>query len=195
MSTPRGRGRRPAAEDTRGAIVKAAREEFARAGYDAVSMRAIARAAGVDPALLHHYWEGKPALFVETVAVPIDPEAIVANIVDGPREGVGARAVASFFSIWDGPSHRLRFAALLRGAVGSEELARPLREFLVAEVFGRITRETGVEPGPLRAGLSASQLIGVATMRYVVELPPMVEASVEELSVWLGPTLQRYLAD
>ena len=189
------RGRRPAGEDTRAVILAAARQEFAGKGYDASSLRAIARTAGVGPALVHHYFEGKPELFAETMELPVRPAQVVATLLDGPREQVGERVVRTFFGIWDSPDGRERLVALIRSAVSHEEAARMLREFLAREVFGRIASALGVPDPELRAGLAVSQMVGVALMRYVMGLEPIASADPEELVAHLAPTLQRYLAD
>ena len=189
------RGRRPAGEDTRAVILDAAREEFAAKGYDASSMRAIARSAGVDPALVHHYFEGKPGLFAETMELPVRPALVVAALLEGPREQIGERVVRTFFGIWDPPEGRQRLVALIRSAVSHEEAARMLREFLAREVFGRVAAELGVPDPQMRAGLAVSQMLGVALLRYVMGLEPMASATPEQLVEQLAPTLQRYLAD
>ena len=141
------RGRRPGGEDTRGAIVEAARAEFAEQGYDATSLRGIARRASVDPALVHHYFEGKPGLFAEVMSLPVDPAALVGRILATPREQVGEALVRAFLTIWDSPEGRPRFQALMRSALSHDEAARMLREFLVREVFGRVGEAFAV-PGP-----------------------------------------------
>jgi AcrR family transcriptional regulator len=141
------RGRRPGGEDTRGAIVEAARAEFAEQGYEATSLRGIARRASVDPALVHHYFEGKPGLFAEVMSLPVDPTALVDRILAAPRDQVGEALVRAFLTIWDSPEGRPRFQALMRSALSHEEAARMLREFLVREVFGRVG-EAFAAPGP-----------------------------------------------
>lgn len=195
------RGRRPAGEDTRGAIIEAAREEFAQSGYDATSLRAIARRAGVDPALVHHYFDGKAAIFTETLQIPIDPEFVVERIVDGPLEGVGERLARSFLSVWDAPEGRHRFKALMGAVATHEDAARMLREFVIGEIFGRIVERLVGEHAGLsrddldqRAALAASQMLGVALLRYVVELPAVVDASQDELVERLAPVLQAHIA-
>src|SRR4051812_50222767 len=92
-AVPKGRGRRPGGVDTRAAIVEAARKSFAAKGYDKSSMRGIAREAGVDPALVHHYFEGKAGLFAATLDVPVDPAELIARITSGDveRPGRGGR--------------------------------------------------------------------------------------------------------
>jgi AcrR family transcriptional regulator len=193
------RGRRPGGADTRAGIVAAARAEFAENGYDATSLRAVARRAEVDPALVHHYFGGKPQLFAAVMDVPADPAALVDRVVAGPRDQVGESLVRTFLALWDSPEGRPRFQALIRAAVSHDEATRMLREFLTREIFGRVTNALAADGEPaddleLRAGLAASQMIGVAMMRYVVEFPAVVAASHEELVARVGPTLQRYLA-
>ena len=187
------RGRRPAGEDTRTAILDAARAEFSAKGYDSSSLRAIARLAEVDPALIHHYFAGKVALFVESMSLPVNPSFLIDAILAGPREQVGERLAVTFFDIWDSPQGRERLVALIRSAVSQEDAARMLREFLVREVFGKVALSIGVPEPQLRAGMAAAQMIGVAMMRYVIGFEPVVSASAEEIVALVGPTLQRYL--
>lgn len=97
---PRRRGRRPAGHDTRGAILTAARAEFAARGYDGATMRGIARAAGVDPRLVHHYFDSREVLFVEALELPDVPARLIARVIDGPRADLGARLVRQFFGMW-----------------------------------------------------------------------------------------------
>ena len=189
------RGRRPAGEDTRAEILDAARAEFSLRGYDASSLRAIARLAEVDPALVHHYFDGKAALFVEAMSIPVNPMFLIDAILAGPREGVGERLAATFFDIWDSPPGRERLVALIRSAVSHEDAARMLREFLTREVFAKVALSMDVPQPHLRAGMAAAQMIGVAMMRYVIGSEPVVGASTDEIVALVGPTLQRYLAD
>jgi AcrR family transcriptional regulator len=189
------RGRRPAGKDTRAAIIDAARAEFSAKGYDASSLRAIARAAGVDPALVHHYFEGKSHLFAETMSLPVRPAELIVAVLTGPRAQVGERLAGTFFLMWDPPESRQRFVAILRSAVSHEDAARMLREFLAREVFGKVALSLGVPQPELRAGMAAAQMIGMAMMRYVIGFEPMVRASTDEIVALVAPTLQRYLAD
>ncbi len=189
------RGRRPAGEDTRAAILDAARAEFSAKGYDACSLRAIARLAEVDPALVHHYFDGKAALFIESMSLPVNPSFLVDAILAGPREQIGERLAGTFFDIWDSPQGRERLVALIRSAVSNEDAARMLREFLVREVFGKVASSMDVPQPHLRAGMAAAQMVGVAMMRYVIGYEPVVRASTGEIVALVAPTLQRYLAD
>lgn len=191
---PRRRGRRPAGEDTRGAIVAAARTVFAAKGYEAATMRGIARVAGVDPRLLHHYFAGKEDVFIEAMDFPVHPAEVIGAAVEHGVEGLGERVVRVFFGAWDGSDQRERVKALLASAATSLEGARMLREFVGREILGRVA---GRLPGPdpeLRAELAAAQMIGVGFVRYVVQIEPIASAPLERLVELLAPTLQRYLA-
>lgn len=201
------RGRRPSGSDTRGEIVEAARAEFAERGYDAASLRGIARRAGVDSALVHHYFAGKPALFAEVMTVPVDPAYLVNAVIGQPRERVGEALVATFLGIWDSPEGQERFdspegqerfAALARSVLTHEEAARMLREFLVREVFAKVAvaHNPGLDPATaeLRATLAAGQLLGIAMLRYLLRFPALRRATVPDLIAEVGPVIQHYLA-
>jgi len=189
----RRRGRRPAGEDTRQAIIEVARSEFAARGYDGTTLRGVARAAGVDARLVHHYFEGKEELFVAAMDLPARPQEVVPLILGPGPDGVGERLVPFFFAVWDPPAGRERILALLGAALNSPEAARMLREFLARELFGRIAHSLGGEQPELRAGLAASQMVGLALARYVVQVEPLASAPVDDLVPWLAPTIQRYL--
>jgi AcrR family transcriptional regulator len=192
------RGRRPGGVDTKAAILEAARIDFAEQGYDAASLRGIARRAEVDPALVHHYFGGKATLFAVVMDIPADPAVLIAAVIDGRRDQVGENLVRTFLSVWDSAEGKQRFQALIRSAVTHEEATRVLREFLTREVFGRVQHSLAPEGErppdlELRAGLAASQMVGMALMRYIVHFPAVVDATHEELAALVGPTIQRYL--
>jgi AcrR family transcriptional regulator len=193
---PARRGRRPAGEDTRARITEAARSEFADKGYEGTSMRSVARVAGVDPALVHHYFDGKADLFAQAVVITrVNPAMLVEQVLDGPLDALGERLVRMFLAVWDDPDNQERLVALVRAVHTNDDVGAVFRQFLLREVVGRVTRRTRVSEPELRGALAAAQLVGLATTRYVVRMPPMVDASPDELARWLGPTLQRYLVD
>ena len=194
------RGRRPGGEDTRAAIIAAARAEFAQRGYDGTSLRGIAREAGVDAKLVHHYFDGKTELFAEVLAFPADPSELIERLVTVPRDQLGEGLVRVFLSVWDNPVGRQRFAAMFAAAAANEEHARMVREFVGREIFVRLIERLneGSEGGEvssveLRAALGAAQLIGMGVLRYVVKIPALADATVEEIVAVLGPTLQQHL--
>ncbi|NES12220.1 MULTISPECIES: TetR family transcriptional regulator [Micromonospora] len=187
-------GRRPGNPDTREAILAAARATFAERGFDAASIRAIAAAAGVDPALVHHYFGTKEELFRATVSIPVDPAELVPGVLAGGRDEVGERLVRTFLAVWDSPVGTAA-VALLRSAVSNQWTARLLREFLVTQVLRRVVDQLDLDPAevPLRGALVATQIAGLAMMRYVIRLEPVATASPDTLAATIGPTIQRYL--
>jgi AcrR family transcriptional regulator len=194
-SGTRRRGRRPAGEDTRGAIVEAAREEFAGRGYEGTTLRGVARAAGVDPRLVHHYFESKADLFIAAMDLPARPQDLVPLIVGPGLDGIGERLVRFFFTVWETEAGRQRLPAMLGSLLTNPEGARMLREFLTEELFGKIAASLSVDHPELRAALAASQMAGIALTRYVVRIEPIASADIEDLVPLLAPTIQRYLTE
>lgn len=187
-------GRRPGGGDTRGAVLDAARSEFAARGYEAASVRSVARAAGVDPALVHHYFGTKQGLFVAALNFPFDPAVLTQQVFGGDLASVGERAVRFALTQWEDPVVRERLVATLRAAAGSDQVAQLMSGFAVREFIGSVAaRLEGPDP-MLRVELAMSQIIGLAMARYVLGVPPLATAGVEELVALVGPTLQRYLA-
>jgi AcrR family transcriptional regulator len=187
-------GRRPGRQDTREAILAAARTAFAEKGFDGASIRQIAAAAGVDPALVHHYYGTKDQLFVAAMQFPIDPAKILPQVAAGGLDGLGERLVRMFVTIWDGPVGAAG-VALVRSAVRSDLAARLLREFLTTQVIRRVLEHVDLDPAevPTRGNLVASQMLGLAMMRYVIKLEPLASAEPEAVVAAVGPTIQRYL--
>lgn len=173
--------------------MEAARAEFAARGYEKASMRAIARAAGVDPALLHHYFGSKDRLFMAALEFPIDPGLLMEQVLTGDRSAVGERVARFVFRLWEEPTVRDRLLALLRTAATTEEVARLMRGFMVTALVGRLARELDVEQPELRVELVMSQIVGLAMARYVIGVEPLASASPEELVPLLGRTIQAYL--
>jgi AcrR family transcriptional regulator len=193
MTAPRPRGRRPGASSSRDDVLAAARAEFAASGYEGATMRAIARRAGVDPALVSHHFGSKEGLFAAAVELPFDPAAVLPRVVAGDLDGLGERLVRFFLAVWEDPAGRQRFAAVLRGAVTHERSAELLRGFVTTEVVGRVAAALDVPDAPLRASLVGSQLVGLAMVRYVVGVPPLAGADLEQVVAAVAPTVQRYL--
>jgi AcrR family transcriptional regulator len=187
-------GRRPGNPDTREAVLAAARAAFAEKGYDGATIRGIAAAAGVDPALVHHYFGNKDKLFLAAVEAPADPEDLLPEVLAGGPEDLGRNLLRMFLRVWDGPA-RPAGLALVRSAVGSEWTAKLLREFLVARVLRRVvgTLDLPQAERDARGALVGSQLIGLVMARYVLKLEPIASAPAAELVEAVAPTLQRYL--
>ena len=186
-------GRRPGASGTREAILAAARRAFAERGYQHATIRQVAELAGVDPALVHHYFGTKQGLFVAAVQLPVNPvERLSAVLADDP-ERVGERLVETFLAIWDHATDRSPLLTLVRSAVGDEHAAAMLREFITEEVLGEIAHRLGSPDARLRATLVGSQLIGLAMARYIVKVEPLASAPAAQVAAAVGPTIQRYL--
>lgn len=192
----RPRGRRPGRADTKSVIQSAALTLFSAMGYEKVSLRAVARAADVDPALIHHYFENKADLFARSVLdLPLDPELIVRQILDGPPESIGERTVLAFLDAWNQPGAGSRFTAMLRAAVTDAEARRPLSEFLIKEVLVKVAEALGHQNAKLRANLGVTLLLGLALGRDILELPALVKTRNPQLVKALGRAMQTQLVD
>jgi AcrR family transcriptional regulator len=186
-------GRRPGGPDTRGEILGAARKAFADKGFSATSIRAVAREAGVDAALVHHYFDSKDELFIEAMAIPVDPRQVAADILDGPREEIGRRIATVFLGIWESPEGQQRMTAIFRSVVTSDEVARLMREGITQMIIQPISRALDVPDAHLRVSLAATQLIGAAMARYLVGLEPVASVDLATLIDRLAPALQLHL--
>ncbi len=216
-------GRRGGDSGTREAILAAARTRFGDLGYDGATIRGIAADAGVDAALVHHFFGTKERLFAAAMRLPLVPGEIVAGaLAPGAREpgrSLGEHLLRTVLGAWDVAEMRATFLGLLRSAVSSEQAASMLREFATEAILGRIAGAAGAgaasagdgagaapgaeeaagtrTPSPeaqFRAALVASQVLGLALTRYVLGLEPLVRACTDDLAAAIGPTLERYLS-
>jgi AcrR family transcriptional regulator len=205
-------GRRTGDSGTREAILSAARKRFGDHGYTGATIRAIAADAGVDPALVHHFFGTKERLFGAAMRLPLIPgemiDAALAPGVRNPAQSLGEHLVRTVLGAWDVSEVRDMFLGLLRSAVTSEQAAVMLREFVTESILGRIAEVAAPSgaagaDGPAgaeaaaeasyRAALVASQVVGLALARYVLGLEPLATASQDDLAAAIGPTLERYL--
>jgi len=191
-------GRRAGDSGTREAILQAAREQFAERGYEGATIRAIAAAAGVDPALVHHFYGTKERLFAAAMQLPFVPsEAITAALADRPAgQPPGAHLVRTALALWDSPGVREAFVGILRSALTSEQAAAMLREFVSQAILAPVASlAAGTDPGqtPFRTALVGSHMLGLALTRYVLQLPAVATADADALAAAIGPTIDRYL--
>lgn len=188
-------GRRPGNPATRQAILDAARAAFAAAGFRGASMRRIAGDAGVDAALVHHYFGTKEQLFLATVQPPIDPLILVERLTSGGLDDLGPRVVQTLLALWDSPDSGPGLVAFLRSALADPERALLLREFIGDMLLYKVLLPLGVPAAeaPIRLGLAMSQILGLLVGRYVLQLPPVVGVPHDVLIDQAGGTLQRYL--
>ena len=200
-SSQRGRtGRRGGDSGTRDAILDAARKRFAAHGYDGATIRGIAADAGVDPALVHHFFGSKERLFAAAVRLPIVPGELISGVLAAGAAdsggSLGERFVQVALGAWEVPEVRDTFLSLLRSAATSEQALIMLREFVTEAIVGRLAAAAGTaDPAQARyrAALVASQVVGLAVARQVLGLEPLTAASRDELAAAIGPTLDRYL--
>lgn len=192
---PRRRGRPRGGTDSRERIIGAAVDEFGEHGYDGSTIRSIAARARVDAALVHHYFGTKADLFAEAVGIPLRPDIDVPAILAGPQGEVGERLIRYLLDSFEQPEIRRRGVMLIRTAIGSKLTTPLLAGFLSRELIGRIAKTLGVDDAQLRASLVASQVAGLLIARYVVKLPALTAAPIDELVVRVAPTVQRYLFD
>ncbi|WP_069171981.1 TetR/AcrR family transcriptional regulator [Streptomyces griseus] len=196
---PRRRGRPArapgtAGPDSRTRILESARAEFADRGYDRTSMRGIAKAAGVDAALVHHYFGTKDEVFAAAVELSFEPAAVIPAILGGPSEDVGERLARYFIGVWENPVSRAPLLAVLRSALTNEAAATVLRGFVLRRLLERIAADLDVPDPTFRAELAASHMIGIAILRYVIRAEPLASADPEKIIALVAPALQRYLA-
>lgn len=184
-------GRRPGQTETREAILTAARDLFGRHGYEGATIRAIAAEAGVNPALVHHFFGSKDQVFATALHLPADPGVVVAAILDGPRPEVGERLVRLFLTLWETPQSRDAFFGLLRSVSTTEQAADMLRGFIQGALLDKIA--DALDLPPLRVTGIAAQLVGLAMVRYVVQVEPLAGASHDDVLALIAPAVQQYV--
>ncbi|MFF1422696.1 TetR family transcriptional regulator [Streptomyces sp. NPDC058280] len=199
-TAPRRRGR-PARKDAdtgpgaREKILREARTEFAERGYDKTSVRGIAKAAGVDPALVHHYFGTKDEVFAAAIEVSFEPALVVPALLAGGPDGIGERLARYFIGVWENPVTRAPLLAVIRSALTHEAAATVLRTFVLRRLLERIAEELDVPDPTFRAELAASHMLGIAFLRYVIKAEPLASVDTEEIVAMVAPTLQRYLTE
>jgi AcrR family transcriptional regulator len=186
-------GRPPGSSDARERILTCARELFARNGFDKTSIRAVAAAAIVDSALVHHYFGTKQQLFAAALHLPIDPMDVLGPLRVTPVDELGLKLPSMLLPLWDSQLGPALIATLRSILTGPEvDLVRSFfREIVIVEIAARVDDPTG--SGILRAEFVASQLVGVVMARYILELEPFASLPAEQVAATIAPNLQRYL--
>jgi AcrR family transcriptional regulator len=200
----RGPGRRAGESRTREAILDAARRRFGEQGYDGATIRGIAADAGVNPALVHHFYGTKERLFAAAMRLPVVPSEVLAFVLLAERDRLGEEfdrrlgeiLIGALLRAWDVADIRTAFLGLLRSAATSEQGVTMLREFVTSAIVASLTQAAGLRDdaeGRYRATLVASQVVGLGFTRYVLGLEPIASASAADLVAAIGPAVQRYL--
>lgn len=196
----RGRTGRPAGSPpNREAILAAARQQFIARGYDA-TIRDIAAGAGVDPALVYHYFESKDRLLLATLqeggAGGSSIEEVIPQLLEGDPDQLGERLVRAIFAAYETPFYRAAWGSLLdlvRMATTQPEAAAMLRDGLTGGGLVGLVEALNVPQAQARTALIGSELVGLAMARFVIGIEPIASADLDALVAWYGPTLQRYL--
>ncbi|ASW86014.1 MULTISPECIES: TetR/AcrR family transcriptional regulator [Mycobacterium] len=189
----RRRGRPSGNSDTRERILASARELFARNGIRNTSIRAVAASAGVDSALVHHYFGTKEQLFAAAVHIPVDPMDVIGPLREVPVEELGYQIPSMLLPLWDSEIGAAFIATLRSILAGSEiNLFRAfIQDVIAVEVGARVDDPPG--SGIIRIQFVASQLVGVVMARYILQLEPFASLPAEQVARTIAPNLQRYL--
>jgi AcrR family transcriptional regulator len=182
-------GKTRKSERTRVAILKAAQELFAGLGYERTTVRDIAARASIDPALVMRYFGSKEALFARAT----DFDLKLPDLTDIEPSQLGKALISHFLDIWEGPSSNGTLTILLRASASNDEAADKTRTIFAGQVLPMLARVADRAELPTRAGLIASQLLGLALCRYVLKVPPVVAMKREQIVAHVGPALQRYM--
>jgi AcrR family transcriptional regulator len=186
------RGRRPGAPDTRATILDAARASFAESGFAGTTIRGVASAAGVDAALVHHYFGTKDDLFLAAMELPVDPRTVIAPALAGGPDGAGERLLRAFLSMWDDPELSPVLVGVVRSALqpGGERL---LTQGIVPVLLMPVGQALGIDRPELRMPLVISQMAGLILTRYVVGLEPIASMPAETVVSSYAPVVQHFL--
>ncbi len=190
--TPR-TGRRAGSASSREAILDAARHLFAEHGYDGASLRAIAAEAGVDAALVVHFFGSKAKLLTASVRWPFDPDVEIERVLEAGDRHVGEALTRLFVATWDELGERNPIITLLRSATTEPEAAALMREFMSKRLLDPLLARLGSDQPQLRADLVASQLIGLGLARYILRLQPLADTDADAVVALIAPTIQHYL--
>jgi len=185
-------GRRSGDSGTREAILEAARAQFISTGFRGTTIRSVAKSAGVDPALVLHFFGTKEALFAAAVRPPTDPASLLRGALERAPESAGTALVGFLLDSWDSEDTNRMMLAIMRSAMREEVAAKMVREQIV-NAIAQALEARGIDRPEYRAALVATQIAGIALGRYVVRLRALVEADRDEMLAAFGPTIQRYL--
>lgn len=186
-------GRRSGESTARDDILEAARKLFSDNGFDRTTLRQVADSAGVDPALISHYFGNKRGLFVAAVEFPSDPAAVLEPVRTCPLDELAATTLRQILQVWAspaGPSVIARFRQALTS--GEDELVRDLLTSVILAPIRERLRGAG-DDVDLRLTLFASQVAGLLVTREILALPPLRAADIDALVAAVAPNLQRYL--
>lgn len=177
-------------EDTRSAILSAARKRFAAEGFERTTIRAVAADAGIDASMVMRYYGSKDGLF----SAATDVQLHLPDLAEVAREALGKALIRHWVELWESGDSSQVMIVLLRSAITNEDAAQQLRTIFTAQVMqavGSVVDDPA--EAATRAGLVSSQMLGLALTRYILQLPPVVEMDPDTIIAGVAPTIQRYL--
>ena len=189
------RGRRPqGSPDARRAVLDAARELFAELGFERTTMRAVAARAGVDPALIYHYFYDKEGLLFAALQPPADAATVFAGLAAIPAGRTGEELVRRLIGLWEErPEVREQMAAILRAGLSNDRAGRLLRDILSSFILAALGDVLADDRRELRTALIGSHIGGLMLARYILKVPGAAAAAPEDLVQAVGPVVQHYL--
>jgi len=187
-------GRRPGASRSREQILDAARAAFAAGGFDGATIRGIAAGAGVDPALVYHYFGSKEHLFAASLELPFDPSVVIAAVMEGGPDRAGVRLAHVVMELWGDPATRSVFASLVRSATSDDRAAAALRSLLESILLPAL-RGLELDDAGLRGALAWSAIVGVFIGRHLVRIGPLAEADAGDLEGLLARVIQAAISE
>jgi len=178
-------------------VLAAARDCFAERGFEGCTIRAIAGAAGVDPALVHHYFGSKEDLFVAAVEAPVDPADLISDVFTGGRESLGENVLRTFLRVWDSAETGPAMVGFLRRVLADQQATDLVRDFIGAVLLrtaaDRLLGDVAPAEAEVRIGLVVSQMLGLVVVRKVLVVEPIASMPPSELTAAVAPTIARYL--
>jgi AcrR family transcriptional regulator len=191
------RDERPGPRDERGVlaarILIAAREAFAETGWAGTTIRAVARTAGVDPALVYHYFGSKEALLDKATDPPQRWLDEVAKTWTAPVGELGRRLLETMMLSWEDDEIGPTLRAILLTAAHEASTQTKLRRIVESSLIGVSTLGDDQKDRLIRSGLVSSQMMGLGLMRYVWKVEPVASMTKQELTDAVAPNLQRYI--
>jgi AcrR family transcriptional regulator len=187
----------PGPRDERGVlaarILAEARASFAEHGYAGTTVRAVARAADVDPALVYHYYGSKENL-LDAATTP--PRSFLDQIVtawQNPPTELGAQLVRQMLRNWQNPDHKPVLRAIMQIAGNEPAIRDKLRLIIERSMMGPSAQALSEDERALRSSLIAAQLMGLAFMRFIWKIEPLATMVDDDVVAAIAPTIQRYL--
>jgi len=180
-------------DEVRDAVLDAARAAFHARGYARTTVKGVAAAAGVAPGVVSKYYANKEAMFAAAMKLPFDPSRAIPELIAPGLDGMGERLVRATFEIFGDEETREDLLALFQAGASASRAAATLREFIEESIVDRLVGAVGIPDARMRAALISSHLVGLGTVRYIVQLEPLASAPEEQVVRIYAPLVQDLL--